>query len=163
MGPGQASRGRTSAARPPSPSLALPVQDLQRRKTSAPNRCTPNRQEVLSEAELHFLACCFYNLPTLKIKPLRLPSLSVFGPRFSFLPNPRLPSTWAQEPVSPSGRVWVLGLGSVCCGPGLLPRPVTLYPEGPRKRRQTHCWPGPPRPLPPRPGTALALWGLLQL
>lgn len=76
----------------------------------------PSGSPLLSDAGLYSLACCFYNLPTLKIKPLLLPSPGLR--RFPGHPPPWLLgshqglSSGQMQPHS-SG----LGLGScLCCG-----------------------------------------------
>ena len=118
---------------------------------------TLHSQEVLSDAELSFLACCFYNLPSLKIKSLNPPSPSCRLQTLSCLPPqlteaPRASSCpGLKSPVSPSpppgARFGVLaGLG-----PGLLltfdmahlslPHPMSLVlSQRPPRGRLTASW-----------------------
>lgn len=82
---------------------------------------------LLSDAGLYSLACCFYNLPTLKIKPLLLPSPGLR--RFSWPPSPL--AAWIT-PGSPLVRcslillAWAWVLASAVA-PSPLVTPCTIW------------------------------------
>lgn len=74
-------------------------------------------QEVLSGAQLYFRACCFYNRPSLKIKPQALsclPSRLLRAPGASSHPDPKTPAS--PPPHCQVMDFWGLsGLAWACC------------------------------------------------
>lgn len=112
---------------------------------------TLHSQEVLSGAELYFLACCFYNLPSLKIKSLPLPCPSQQASD-SFLPTPQVTEALGLPPSQTprvqraaltTSRCWIWGPIWLWPGPVAAPSSSSshvphLYPEGPPLGRQTH-------------------------
>lgn len=87
----------------------------------------PSGSPLLSDAGLYSLACCFYNLPTLKIKPLLLPS-----PGLRSFPGHPPPWLLGSHQGLSSGQMQPhssgLGLGScLCCGTLSPCHPCTIW------------------------------------
>ena len=109
--PGQTPRGRFgppagSPLPPASPSTLLLKISGEGKQTGWVGAHPPRSGSPFREAKLYFLACCFYNLPTLKIKSLPLPSI---GLRLPFLPTPQAAEArpWYRLPVLGLGSVWL--------------------------------------------------------
>lgn len=127
MCPGQTPRGRFgppagSPLPPASPSTLLLKISGEGKQTGWVGAHPPRSGSPFREAKLYFLACCFYNLPTLKIKSLPLPSI---GLRLPFLPTPQA----ARPGPGTASRCWGWGpSGSgLCLLPlGRLPPPCHL-------------------------------------